>query len=310
MTHFDLPIKTLPTLEEAYGSVLGGSRMENTETIVNLPTASLLPFPSHPFLLQEQRVQDLVSSIQEQGILSPLMVRESKEQPGKYEILAGHHRQAAALEAGLDTLPCVIRNISDDEAICFVVDSNLQRGFTDMLPSEIATALTMKHDAMKHQGKRLPDQDTPCHSDKKLAEESLMSPRKVNRYIRIGRFLIKPLLEHLDQNQFPLLAAEQLSYLSPDHQELLSCYLDEIPEKISIDQSLLLRELENQEETWNRQFLDEFFHPVSPIHKPVKTVKLKIKSIRSLIPESLGTQEEVEQYIVKALAFFQEQASF
>ena len=137
-----------------------------------------------------------------------------------------------------------------------------------------------------------------------------MSPRKVKRYIQIGRFLIKPLLEHLDQNQFPLLAAEQLSYLSPDHQELLSCYLDEIPEKISIDQSLLLRELENQEETWNRQFLDEFFHPVSPIHKPVKTVKLKIKSIRSLIPESLGTQEEVEQYIVKALAFFQEQASF
>ena len=81
-----------------------------------------------------------------------------------------------------------------------------------------------------------------------------MSPRKVNRYIRIGRFLIQPLLEYLDQNRFPLLAAEQLSYLSSSHQELLFSYLDDTPEKISIDQSLLLRELESQEETWNRQF--------------------------------------------------------
>lgn len=305
MSAFDFPRQKLPSLEESYQSVIGGSRMQNTETIVQLPIHALHPFSRHPFQIQEQKVEDLTASIREQGVLSPLMVRETK--PGSYEILAGHHRHTAALRAGLDTLPCILRNLDDDCAACFVVESNLQRGFDDMRHSEIARAMKLRHDALKHQGKRtdLLPKDTSCQTGERLAEESRMSPRSVSRYIRLAGYLSEALFSFLDENRIPFLAAEQLSYLSPSHQKQLADYLTGHPGKVSMQQAAQLRQSDANE--WDEQFFKDMFHPV-PAPIPIRErrqVKINVQTLAPFLPD-LQTETELEQYLAEALQVFGE----
>ncbi|MEG0895866.1 MAG: ParB/RepB/Spo0J family partition protein, partial [Oscillospiraceae bacterium] len=125
------------------------------QSIDILPLDKLLPYSKHPFKIRDgERLDELTESIKEQGILVPLIVRVHNEKRGYYEILAGHHRQIASQRAGLTDTPCIIKNVDDDIAAFIVVESNKQRGFADMLPSEIAKSLKLEYDALKCQGKR------------------------------------------------------------------------------------------------------------------------------------------------------------
>lgn len=216
---------------------------EDTAVLVNgiemLPIDSVHPFRKHPFRLYEgERLDDMVESIREHGILSPLIVWKNS---GGYEMLAGHNRQNAGRLAGLTEIPVIVkRDLSEKEAYVYVIETNvIQRGFAELLPSEKAAVLAERYEKVISQGKRndilqeiarLNDSDmeeTCGHDVHKLknrdavGKEYGMTGRNIARYIRVNQ-LSQPLKERLDDGSLPLVAAVDLSYLSDEEQNVVS----------------------------------------------------------------------------------------
>lgn len=216
---------------------------EDTAVLVNgiemLPIDSVHPFRKHPFRLYEgERLDDMVESIREHGILSPLIVWKNS---GGYEMLAGHNRQNAGRHAGLTEIPVIVkRDLSEKEAYVYVIETNvIQRGFAELLPSEKAAVLAERYEKVISQGKRndilqeiarLNDSDmeeTCGHDVHKLknrdavGKEYGMTGRNIARYIRVNQ-LSQPLKERLDDGSLPLVAAVDLSYLSDEEQNVVS----------------------------------------------------------------------------------------
>ena len=216
---------------------------EDTAVLVNgiemLPIDSVHPFRKHPFRLYEgERLDDMVESIREHGILSPLIVWKNS---GGYEMLAGHNRQNAGMLAGLTEIPVIVkRDLSEKEAYVYVIETNvIQRGFAELLPSEKAAVLAERYEKVISQGKRndilqeiarLNDSDmeeTCGHDVHKLknrdavGKEYGMTGRNIARYIRVNQ-LSQPLKERLDDGSLPLVAAVDLSYLSDEEQNVVS----------------------------------------------------------------------------------------
>lgn len=189
------------------------------ETVVQLPTEQISDFPNHPFkVLMDDKMAELVDSVRQYGILVPAIVRPAPD--GGYQMVAGHRRKRASELAGVP-LPCIVRELSDDEATLIMVDSNLQR--EKLLPSEKAFAYKMKLDAMKRQGQRTDLTFGPvgqrCSRDE-LADESPDSARQIQRYVRLTN-LIPDLLALVDDDKIAMRPAVELSYLSPEEQEIL-----------------------------------------------------------------------------------------
>ena len=192
------------------------------DCIVEINIKDILDFPKHPFKVNNDLNYDqLKSSIMESGVLVPAIVR--KKEDGKYEMLSGHRRKKVCEETGIEKLPCIIKDISDDEAVILMVDSNLQR--EKILPSEKAYAYKMKMDAMKHQGKTLSPKGTKSHSIDKIED----TKTQIYRYIRLTN-LIPELLQLVDDTVLKdkrtaitmgLKPAVELSYLSKTNQELV-----------------------------------------------------------------------------------------
>ena len=195
------------------------SRQEQQrEQVQQIPIGELFPFKNHPFkVLDDESMQRTVESVEQYGVLSPLIARPRPE--GGYEIISGHRRQHAAQLAGLDTLPVIVRNMDDDAAVLLMVDSNLQR--ENILPSERAFAYKMKLEALKNQGARSDLTSTQVvsklRSNEQLGAENNQSRETVPRFIRLTS-LIPELLDMLDEKKIAFNPAVELSYLDERQQ--------------------------------------------------------------------------------------------
>ena len=189
------------------------------EKVQQIPLGELHPFKNHPFkVIDDEAMLRTVESIAQFGVLSPAIARPRPE--GGYELVSGHRRHHAAAQAGLDTMPVIVRDLDDDAAVCLMVDSNLQR--ESILPSEQAFAYKMKLEAMKRQAGR-PSKENSCQvgthlrSDQVLGEQVGESARTVQRYIRLT-YLIPELLEKVDNKEIAFNPAVEISYLTEDEQ--------------------------------------------------------------------------------------------
>lgn len=191
------------------------------EVVENILLEKLKPFPNHPFKIREdEAMMETVESVKLFGVLQPAIVRPTKD--GEYEILSGHRRKRACELAGRKTMPVIVRELSDDAAVIFMVDSNLQR--ENILPSERAAAYKMKLDAMKRQGMRtdltLSQLEPKLRSDEKIAREVGDSRAQIQRYIRLTE-LQPELMKMVDEKKIAFTPAVELSYLKPDEQRML-----------------------------------------------------------------------------------------
>lgn len=182
--------------------------MKNKETIENISTENLIPFKNHPFKSRSgDEQEELKSSISTQGTIEPLIVRPFSSSEGKYEVISGHRRLEICKELAITDVPVIVRNMTDEEAVIMMVDSNIQR--ESLLPSEKAFAYKMKLEALSHQGKTC---GQPVHKsrDNILSEES---GRQIQRYIRLT-YLIPELLKMVDEKRIAVTPAVELSYLN------------------------------------------------------------------------------------------------
>lgn len=213
----------LPALDDLF-STQEQRDEASRESVRNIPLSEISDFPDHPFKVRmDENMSDLVDSIKEHGVLVPALVRPQKD--GSYEMVAGHRRKFASELAEIEEIPCIIRDLTDDEATLIMVDSNLQR--ERILPSEKAFAYKMKLEAMRRQAGRpsknsatvLPNYDGKT-SRQLLAEQSGESHEQIRKYIRLTE-LIQPILDMVDDNKIAMRPAVELSYLSKTEQEVL-----------------------------------------------------------------------------------------
>lgn len=185
-----------------------------SEQVQEIAVTALQGFKDHPFHVKDdESLQELCDSIQKYGVLSPLLARPTED---GYEIVSGHRRKAAALSLGLDKLPVLVRDMTDDEAVILMVDSNIQR--ENLLPSEKAFAYKMKYEALKHQGKATSCQvGTKLRTDALIASQTDESARNIQRYIRLT-YLAKPILDLVDEQRIAFSPAVELSYLTKQEQ--------------------------------------------------------------------------------------------
>ena len=220
------------------------SRQEQQrEQVQQIPIGELFPFKNHPFkVLDDESMQRTVESVEQYGVLSPLIARPRPE--GGYEIISGHRRQHAAELAGLETLPVIVRDMSDDAAVILMVDSNLQR--EHILPSERAFAYKMKLDGKKNQGVRSdltsPQVASKFRSDDEVAKGQGISGDTVRRFIRLTN-LIPELLDMVDNKTVSFNPAVELSYLSPEQQQEVIRAMDDTQNFPSVSQAKRIKKL-------------------------------------------------------------------
>ena len=210
----------LPTVDDLF-STQEERDNENREYVKAIPLDQICDFPNHPFKVRmDEKMLEMIESVREYGVLSPAVVRPKED--GTYEMIAGHRRKLASQMADRSEMPCIVRDLTDEEATIIMVDSNLQR--EEILPSEKAFAYKMKLDAMKRQGQRTDLTSAPLEpkwrSNEELAKKSGDSVSQIKRYIRLTE-LIKPILDMVDNKKIALRPAVELSYLSQDQQEML-----------------------------------------------------------------------------------------
>jgi len=273
------------------------SKKEKKETIVQtVPITELYPFPSHPFKVRsDESMQATIESIKAYGVLVPAIVRPRKE--GGYEIIAGHRRKYACEQAGLKTIPVIVRDLDDNEATIIMVDSNLQR--ENILPSERAQAYKMKLEAIKRQGER--GDLTSCQvgtrsrSDEKIAEGTSESARTVQRYIRLTE-LIPAFQELVDDRKMGLTPAYEISFLKPKEQELLMVTIESEQAIPSLSQAQRLKKL-SQEGKLNE---DNMLNIMSETKKDVERIMLSGEVIRKYFPRSYSPKR-IEEIILKLI---------
>ena len=262
------------------------------EFISQLPPDKLSPFAKHPYQVREDAAMDeLVESIRVHGILSPLLARPKGE---GYELVSGHRRRLAAQKLGLPTVPVLVREMSDDEAVILMVDSNLQR--ENLLPSEKAFAYKMKLEAMKHQGKATSGQLVQKLSVEKVADEANENYKTVQRYIRLTN-LVPPLLQMVDDGRIALSPAVELSYLTRDEQAELWDLIGREDATPSLSQALRMKQLSRE-----ARLTPEVLYAILTEEKPnqKEQVRIKTESLRKYFPRNYSAQQ-MEREIIKLL---------
>ena len=273
------------------------SRQEQQrEQVQQIPIGELFPFKDHPFkVLDDESMQRTVESVEQYGVLSPLIARPRPE--GGYEIISGHRRQHAAQLAGLETLPVIVRNMDDDAAVLFMVDSNLQR--ENILPSERAFAYKMKLEALKNQGARsdlTSVQVAPKLSTEKIGEEVGMSKDNVKRYIRLTN-LVPELLDMVDEKKIAFNPAVELSYLDEAQQRDFLEAMNDTQNAPSLSQAQRLKKLAQE-----GHFSYDVAFAVMGEEKKDELDKVVIKNdtLRKYFPRSY-TPKQMEDTIIKLL---------
>ena len=278
------------------------SRQEQQrEQVQQIPIGELFPFKDHPFkVLDDESMQRTVESVEQYGVLSPLIARPRPE--GGYEIISGHRRQYAAKLAGLDTLPVIVRNIDDNAAILLMVDSNLQR--EHILPSERAFAYKMKLEALKNQGTRSDltssQIGTKLRADEKVAQDSGESRNQIQRFIRLTN-LIPELLDMVDEKKISFNPAVELSYLDESQQRNFLEAMDGTQNAPSVSQAQQLKKMAQCGEfTYEKAF--DILGQEKKSEQDTVTIKNDI--LRKYFPRSY-TPRQMEEKIIQLLDAWQ-----
>ena len=278
------------------------SRQEQQrEQVQQIPIGELFPFKNHPFkVLDDESMQRTVESVEQYGVLSPLIARPRPE--GGYEIISGHRRQHAAQLAGLDALPVIVRNMDDDAAVLLMVDSNLQR--ENILPSERAFAYKMKLEALKNQGARSDLTSTQLvsklRSNEQLGAENNQSRETVRRFIRLTN-LIPELLDMVDEKKIAFNPAVELSYLDESQQRDFLEAMQDTQNAPSLSQAQRLKRLAQE-----GHFSYDVAFAVMGEEKKDELDKVVIKNdtLRKYFPRSY-TPKQMEDTIIKLLEQWQ-----
>ena len=299
----------LPTIDD-YFTVQAERDSADLEKVVDIKISDIDDFPNHPFKVIDNEEMKLMSkSIKDNGILVPVLVR--KKDDGRYEMISGHRRKFASQLAGLEKIPCIVRELSNDEATIIMVDSNMQR--EKILPSEKAFAYKMKLDAMRRQTGRPGKNDVPVGqnligktSREILAEEVGESATNIQRYIRLT-YLLPKLLEYADNEiikdkekpSIALRPAVEISYLTKEEQGHLLDYIEFNQVTPSLSQAIQLKEMSQ-----DSKFTVEDMEDLLDESKPNQTPALKVSMNKLKLPSSLRNDREREEYIIKAVEWY------
>lgn len=299
----------LPKLDELFKSSYE-IMDEDLEKVINVKINEIDDFPKHPFkVIVNDDLNEMAESIKEKGVLSPAIVRKKKD--GRYEMISGHRRKKASEIACLETIPCIVRDLSDDEATIIMVDSNLQRD--KVLPSEKAFAYKLKMEALKHQGKRNDLTSSPMASKSKGIETAEIVGKEfgdckdtVYRFLRLTE-LVPQLLQMVDNdclNLTPSIAirpAAEISYLKKEEQlallDIIECSLC----TPSLAQAIKFKKM-SREGTLNVNEMKKIMSE----EKPNQTPKLKVSMnlLKAVLPTSLKDDREREEYVIKAVQWY------
>ena len=268
--------------------------------IRDIPLSEIDEFPDHPFkVLMDEDMEQLVESIKRNGVMTPATVRLKEN--GRYELISGHRRKKACELAGLETLKCEVKDLTRDEAIIIMVESNLQRSV--ILPSEKAFAYKMRLEAMDRQGKRNDLTSTPLvsksRSNEELADKVGESREQIRRFIRLTE-LVPEILQMVDEKQIAFRPAVEISYLAEEQQYTLleaMSYNDATP---SLAQAIKMKKF-NQD----RKLTDEVIQSIMEEEKPNQKEKpaFRDERITKLIPKTVPKGQEAD-FVVKALEFY------
>jgi ParB family chromosome partitioning protein len=275
---------------------------EQREQVQQIPIDELHPFTNHPFkVLDDEAMTRTVESIAQYGVLAPLIARPRPDGDG-YEIISGHRRQYAAKLAGLETLPVIVRQMSDDAAVILMVDSNLQR--EHILPSERALAYKMKLEALKNQGARSdltsPQVAAKFRSDDAVAKDQGISGDTVRRYIRLTN-LVPELLDMVDEKKIAFNPAVELSYLDEAQQRDFLEAMEDTQNAPSLSQAQQLKKMAQQGEF----SYEKAFDVMGQEKKSEKdTVTIKNETLRKYFPRSY-TPKQMEEKIIQLLDAWQ-----
>ena len=287
------------TLDDLF-STLEQRDNANLEKVIEVNLTDITDFPNHPFkVTDDDEMEKMRQSVEENGVVHPILVRPTSD--GKYELISGHRRKRASELANKDTIPCIVRELSDDEATIIMVDSNMQR--EEILPSEKAFAYKMKLEALNRKGKRtdLTSSQVATRLDTAtiIGKENGDSRDNVYRFIRLTE-LIPELLEKVDKKEIAFLPAIELSYLTEEQQyTLLDCieYNDATP---SHAQAIKLKKM-SQAGTLTEDDIDDILSQEKPNQIP--KMKFDEGRIRSVLPKNIE-EPKIEDFVVKAIEHY------
>lgn len=295
----DLSKMPLPKLDDLFTTEEERTNA-NLEKVIDIKLSDIDDFPDHPFkVIENDDMYNMRDSIIENGVLVPALVRPKSN--GRYEMVSGHRRKFASQLADKETIPCIVRNLSDDEAVIIMVDSNLQR--EEILPSEKAFAYKMKLEALNHQGKRSDltscQVGTKLRSDLILAESVEDSARQIQRYIRLTE-LIPELLDLVDEKQIALSPAVELSFLTDEQQyAVLDCIECNVATP-SHAQAIRLKKM-SQEGTLTTDEIEDILSEEKPNQIP--KIKFNATRIRNVLPKNIE-EKKIEDFVVSAIEFY------
>ena len=276
----------LQSVDELFGVV-------NEESSMEIQISRIRPFKDHPFkVLDDDKMEDLVESVKERGVVTPVLLRPLGND--QYEMISGHRRMHAAKRAGLQTIPAIVREMTDDEAVIIMVDANIQR--EELLPSERAFAFKMKMDAIKHQGAAF-GHNVQKWSHEEIGKESGLSGRQVNRYIRLTD-LIPELLELVDRKKIQFTVAVDISYIDKQIQKWIYEYIRDNG-FIKQNQIMALRK-QLETEPVSQSFMISIFNNAIAPKVQNRKVTLSEKKLTKYFPPNYS-QEQMEDIIVTLL---------
>lgn len=262
-------------------------------------------FPYHPFkVIDNEEMKQMVDSISENGVLVPTLVRPKEN--GRYEMISGHRRKFASELAGLETIPCIVRDLTDDEATIIMVDSNMQR--EKILPSEKAFAYKLKMEALSHQGKNITSGQVvrKLETTDIIGKENDESGRQVRRYIRLTN-LVPQILQMVDNDALklsPSMAfrpAVEISYLKEEEQKELLDIMECFVCTPSLSQAQDFKRL-SKDNKLTREYMETILEQEKP--NQIQTLKVNMDKLNNILPTNLTTNEERENYVVKAVSFY------
>ena len=289
---------TLPKLDDLFTTqeMRDDAKLERVQ---NIPLSKLHPFKDHPFKVQNnEEMERMIESIRKVGAITPALARPLPD--GGYELISGHRRLAACQVLGIETMPVIVREMSDDEAVIAMVDANLQR--ETILPSEKAFAFKMKLDAIKHQGKASVQVAEKLLSVEKVADEAGESKDQVRRYIRLT-YLIPELLSMVDDNKIAFNPAVEISYLEQSEQRVLLDAMELNDCTPSHAQSIRLKKL-SQEGVLDYQMIYAVMSEEKPNQQ--EQIKFKREDLKKYFPAGY-TDEQMRRDIIKGLELLKRQ---
>lgn len=296
----NIPKMPLPKLDDLFTTEEERTN-DKLEKVIDIKISDIDDFPDHPFkVIENEDMFNMRDSIKENGVLVPALVRQKSD--GRYEMVSGHRRKYASQLANKETLPCIVRNLTDDEAVIIMVDSNLQR--EEILPSEKGFAYKMKLEALSHQGKRndlTSDQVGPklIRSNELLSNDVGESISNIKRYIRLTE-LIPELLELVDEKQIALSPAVELSFLKDEEQyAVLDCIECNVATP-SHAQAIRLKKM-SQEGILTTDEIEDILSEEKPNQIP--KMKFNADRIRNVLPKNIE-EKKIEDFVVNAIEFY------